>query len=251
MTGEEIFPAFYTVIRHDRVASTNDEAKSLAAAGAAEGMLVWAREQTAGRGRLARQWISRPGNLYASLILRPDVPIATAAQLGFAAALAIGETCLAFAPEAAIAYKWPNDVLLDGKKLAGILMESQATSDGRLAWLVIGMGVNLATYPVNVDRPATAFAATGADVGSEAMLIGLARCFLPWYERWRDGQGFAALREAWLARAQGLGQAIRVALPHDEFTGRFAGLDADGALLLETGSTTRRVSAGDVFPAGP
>ena len=250
MTGPDPFPAFYTVIHHDCIASTNDEAKTLAASGAGEGALVWAREQTAGRGRLGRQWVSRPGNLYASLIVRPEVRVAVAAQLGFAAALAVGEACLEFAPDAAIAYKWPNDVLLNGKKLAGILLESQSSSDGSLAWLVIGMGINLATYPTNTDRPATALAAAGADVGAAAMLAALSRRFLSRYEQWRGPNGFAALRTAWLARAHGLGHTIRVSLPHSSLTGNFAGLDTDGALLLETGTTTSRITAGEVFPVG-
>ncbi len=250
MTGPEPFPAFYTVIHHDRIASTNDEAKALAESGAGEGTLVWAREQTAGRGRLGRQWVSRPGNLYVSLIVRPRVHVAAAAQLGFAAALAVGEACLEFAPAAAIAYKWPNDVLLNGKKLAGILLESQTSSDGNLAWLVIGMGINLATYPTNTDRPATALAVTGADVDPEAMLVALSRRFLSWYERWQGADSFAALRTAWLARAHGLGHTIRVSLPQSSLTGNFVDLDTDGALLLESGSTKSRITAGEVFPVG-
>lgn len=242
-------PAFYHLIPRTRIASTSDEAKSLAQAGAAEGTLVWALEQTQGHGRHGRPWASPPGNLYASLILKPNVNVAIAAQLGFAATLAVGDACIEAAPGAAITLKWPNDVLLAGRKTAGILLESQAHPDGRLAWLVLGIGINLVTYPVNADYPATALSATGADMMPAAMLAVLARRFVYWYEQWRGGQGFATLRTAWLARAQGIGQPIRVRLPKTELHGIFVGLDEDGALLLETAGTRRRIAAGEVFPA--
>lgn len=242
-------PGFYRLISHARLASTSDEAKALASNGAAAGTLIWALEQSQGHGRQGRAWASPPGNLYASLILRPKVPAAVAAQLSFAAALAVGEACRDVAPQAAIAFKWPNDVLMGGRKLAGILLESEAKPGGGIAWLVIGIGINLVTYPVNAGYPATALSASGADVSAEAMLAALAARFLAWYERWDEGRGFAAVRAAWLARAQGVGEAIRVRLPQEEFSGRFAGLDEDGALLVETKSGRRRVDAGEVFPA--
>ncbi|HLI21472.1 MAG TPA: biotin--[acetyl-CoA-carboxylase] ligase [Stellaceae bacterium] len=242
-------PSFYRLVARERVASTSDEAKDLAAAGAPAGTLVWARAQSAGRGRQGRGWISPAGNFYASLLLRPAVPIAIAAQLGFVAALAVSDACLALAPEAAIALKWPNDVLLDGRKLAGILLESQASAGGALDWLVIGIGINLATYPTDADYRATALSATGADAAPETMLETVAAALLDWYGRWQDGAGFAAIRSAWLARAAGLGQAICVRLPGSTIEGRFAGLDTDGALLLDSAAGRRRIAAGEVFPA--
>lgn len=242
-------PSFFRLVSHERVASTNDEAKALAAAGAPAGTLVWARAQSAGRGRQGRDWVSPAGNLYASLILRPAVPIAVAAQLGFVASLAVGDACLAMAPDATIAFKWPNDVLLSGRKLAGILLESQARAAGALDWLVIGIGINLATYPVDVDYKATALSAAGADAEPATMLATLAAALLDWLGRWRDGAGFAAIRAEWLARAQGLGQPIRVRLPGSTLEGIFAGLDSDGALLLDSAAGRRRIAAGDVFPA--
>jgi BirA family biotin operon repressor/biotin-[acetyl-CoA-carboxylase] ligase len=242
-------PSFYRLVSHERVVSTSDEAKSFAQQGEPAGMLVWARAQTGGRGRQGRNWISPAGNFYASLILRPAVPVATAAQLGFVAALAVADACLALAPNAAISLKWPNDVLLHGRKLAGLLLESQSRSDGMLDWLVLGVGINLATYPVEVEYPATALSATGVDAAAEAMLAALAASFLAGYERWREGAGFATIRTEWLARAQGLGGPIRVRLPGETRAGIFAGLDTDGALLLDTGTGRQRITAGEVFPA--
>ena len=249
MSPDLELPSFYRLLSHARIPSTSDEAKALAADGAAAGTLVWAREQLKGHGRQGRAWASPPGNLYASLILRPRVAVAVAAQLSFVAALAVGEACVDAAPDAAIAFKWPNDVLLAGRKLAGILLESQAKPDGSLAWLVLGIGINLVTYPVDAAYPATALSATGADVTPEAMLAFLATHFLRRYEQWQEGRGFAALREAWLQRAEGRGQALRVRLPQAELAGIFAGLDKDGALLLETSTGNRRIEAGEVFPA--
>ena len=249
MSAPASLPSFYRLVAHERIASTSDEAKRLAGEDAPAGTLVWARVQTAGRGRQGRQWVSPAGNFYASLILRPALPVATAAQLGFVAALAIADACLALAPDAAISLKWPNDVLLNGRKLAGLLLESQSRGDGMLDWLVLGIGINLATYPVEVEYPATALATTGADVDAEAMLGALGASFLAWYERWREGAGFATIRVEWLARAQGLNQPIRVRLPGETRVGMFAGLDSDGALLLDTGTGRQRIAAGEVFPA--
>ncbi|HEY1505540.1 MAG TPA: biotin--[acetyl-CoA-carboxylase] ligase [Stellaceae bacterium] len=249
MSPQATLPSFYRLVGHERIASTSDEAKHLAAEGAPAGTLVWARVQMAGRGRQGRTWISPAGNFYASLILRPSVPIATAAQLGFVAALAVADACTALVPQAPVSLKWPNDVLLARRKLAGLLLESQSRSDGTLDWLVLGIGINLATYPVEVEYPATALAATGADVNAETMLGALAASFLAWYERWREGAGFATIRAEWLARAQGLNQPIRVRLAVGTREGVFAGLDTDGALLLDTGAGRQRIAAGEVFPA--
>jgi BirA family biotin operon repressor/biotin-[acetyl-CoA-carboxylase] ligase len=177
------------------------------------------------------------------------MPVATAAQLSFVAALAVADACLAVAPAATIRLKWPNDVLLGGRKLAGLLLESQSRGDGTLDWLVLGIGINLATYPVEVEYPATALAATGADADAAAMLGAIAASFIAWYEAWREGAGFATIRAEWLARAQGLNQLIRVRLPGETRAGVFAGLDTDGALLLDTGAGRQRIAAGEVFPA--
>ncbi len=249
MSADLDLPPFYRLIRHARIPSTSDEAKALAADGAPEGTLIWAREQSEGHGRHGRVWASPPGNLYVSVVLRPPAPAAVAAQLSFVAALAVGDACLDASPGAPIAFKWPNDVLLAGRKLAGILLEAQSRPDGSLDWLVLGIGVNLVTYPVNAAYRATALSATGADVTSAAMLTLLAEHFLRRYEQWQNGRGFSTLRAAWLERAQGLGQVIRVSLPRTEIAGRFAGLAEDGALLLETSSGTRRIDAGEVFYA--
>ncbi|MGE0420515.1 MAG: biotin--[acetyl-CoA-carboxylase] ligase, partial [Acetobacteraceae bacterium] len=143
---------------------------------------------------------------------------------------------------------WPHDVLVDGAKSAGILLESSGSADGSVAWLVLGCGVNIADAPRLADNPATGLHAAGAEGVSAGGLLGYDdEAFDGWRRRWQNG-GIAPVREAWLARAQGLGEQIRVRLPDGEIHGCFAGMDGEGALLLETGPGVRRtVTAGDVF----
>lgn len=241
-------PPAYRLVVLDRVESTNDEARARAEAGAEDGTLVWAREQTKGRGRQGRTWVSAPGNLFFSLVLRPDRPAQEAAQLGFLAALAVGDAVGSVAPPMEVRYKWPNDVLFGGRKGAGILLESRAGADGGLDWLVLGVGVNVVSFPENTETPATSLRFEGA-AGLEApqVLEAFARHFLSWVDRWLE-EGFDPVRAAWLRHAQGLGEAIRVRLPSETLTGTFRDLDAGGRLLLELpGGETRLVAAGDVY----
>lgn len=243
--------AFFSLIHRDHTGSTNDDAKRLAAEGAAEGTLVWADSQDAGRGRRGRRWESPKGNLYGSIILRPPVPLAQAGQLGFAAALAIAETASELLPPgAAVHCKWPNDVLIDGRKTAGLLLETETKADNTVDWLVLGFGINIASHPDKVEFPATSFAAAGARSDVAAVLTLFSRRFLSWYQNWQR-DGFAPLREAWLARAAGLGQPVTVRLDDRTLTGVFGGLDGGGALLLHSaGQGTdrpQRITAGDVF----
>ncbi|HEX2150504.1 MAG TPA: biotin--[acetyl-CoA-carboxylase] ligase [Stellaceae bacterium] len=243
-------PEGYRLLRYDRIGSTNDEAKALARAGAPEGTLVWAGEQTAGRGRRGRLWLSPPGNLYSSLIMRPAVAPARAAQLGFVAALALAEGVGALCGTALdIRCKWPNDVLVAGRKLAGILLESEIADNDAIDFVVIGTGANLASHPTGVEYPATSLAEQGfAGVTPEQMLQAYVRRFDPWARIWRE-EGFAQIREAWLARAAGLGKDIRVRLERTTLFGRFLDLDEGGSLVIETADGRRRIAAGEVFPA--
>lgn len=238
-------------LRHfETLGSTNDEAKALARAGAPEGTLVWADEQTAGRGRRGRVWLSPPGNLYLSLVLRPEGAPARAAQLGFVAALGLGDALAALAgPAMELRYKWPNDLLVNGRKLAGILLESENAASDRVDFVVAGIGVNIVAAPADAEYPAISLAAEGvAGITPAVLLGGFVRHFEIWAGRWR-ATGFAPVRAAWLARASGLGEPVRVRLERDTLFGRFLDLDADGALVLEGEAGRRRITAGEVFPA--
>ena len=245
-------PPFYRCIHLAQTGSTNDEAKRLAGEGAAEGTLIWADSQTMGRGRRGRLWQSPAGNLYVSIILRPDAAIGRVGQLGFAASLAIAEIASALLSSSrVIQCKWPNDVLIDGRKTAGLLLEMDSRGDGKAAWLVLGIGINVENHPDDTEFPATSLAAAGGKVEVAEVLSLFAQRFHGWYEMWRR-DGFAPLRAAWLRRAAGLGGPITVRLENTTIDGVFSGLDEDGALLLHSaglGAETpaRRITAGDVF----
>jgi BirA family biotin operon repressor/biotin-[acetyl-CoA-carboxylase] ligase len=185
------------------------------------------------------------------LILRPDCPAPRAAQLGFVAALAIGGALRAMLPRLdGLAYKWPNDVLANGRKLAGILLESEMTALDRLAFLIVGVGVNLnASPPQGTEFPATSVAEEyRAELTPAAMLEEFSNYFESWKKRWQS-EGFAPVRADWLAAAGFRGEPIRVRLEAATLRGRFVDIDEQGALLLETAGEHRRVSAGEVFPA--
>ena len=241
-------PQDYTPIALDEVDSTNDEAKARASAGAAEGTVVWARQQRAGRGRRGRAWVSPPGNLYLSVVLRPTCEARCVAQLSFVAALAVLDLVDGPLPGRARC-KWPNDILVDGGKVAGILLESALEPGGRVDWVVLGIGVNLASHPgLEGPVPTTSLVAAGApllapEVALPSLLAALTRRRMDW-----ESQGFEAVRRTWLARAHGLGGPVTVAAGGQTLVGRFKGLDAEGALLLaQAGAAPISIAAGDVY----
>lgn len=249
MTGE-VWPEPFRVISFETLGSTNDELKRLAREGAPEGLTLRADRQTAGRGRRGRSWVSPPGNLYSSILVRPQCSAAAAAQLGFVAALGVAGAIGELAPAIALRCKWPNDLLANGAKVSGILLETETTAGDRPDFVVLGVGVNLVSSPRDTPYPATSLAEEGAaGIAPATMLAVFVRRFAGWLARWR-GEGFAPIRTAWLAMAAGLGEPIRVRLERDTLDGRFLDLDHDGALLLGTAGGSRRIAAGEVFPVG-
>jgi BirA family biotin operon repressor/biotin-[acetyl-CoA-carboxylase] ligase len=242
------WPKGYALKTFDVVDSTNEEAKRLGTAGQAGPIWISATRQTAGRGRRGRTWESPSGNLAATLLLRPGKPAGECAQLSFVAAIATCDMLAGFAPGTELRVKWPNDVLAGGKKIAGILIESASQGSDPPHWLAIGIGVNLATHPEDTTFPATSLARFGvATPRADDALLHLAANFAKWYEVWR-GDGFVAIRDAWLARAAGLGRRIMARLSHEEASGVFEGIDEGGALLLrESSGHLRTIPAGEVF----
>jgi BirA family biotin operon repressor/biotin-[acetyl-CoA-carboxylase] ligase len=248
--GHPRLPPGYRLLCYDSIGSTNDEAKHLARDGVAEGTFVWALEQTAGRGRRGRVWVSPRGNLYFSLILRPDCLVGSAAQLGFVEALAVGDALRAILPRIELlTYKWPNDVLLNGRKIAGVLLESETMGSEKLSFVVVGVGVNLIASPQGTEFPATSIMEEGlGEVMPEVMLEEFAAHFQLWFARWR-AEGFAPVRAAWSAAAAiPRGEPIRVRLESRALCGRFLDLDHEGNLLLDCAGECRRIAAGEVFP---
>ena len=233
---------------YDELDSTNAEARRRAEAGAGGPVWITALRQTAGHGRRGRPWTTSTGNLAATLLLTTDKPAAEAAQLSFVAALAasdLAQTCLG--PGAA-RLKWPNDVMIHGRKAVGILVESGSRPDGRL-WLAVGIGINLAHAPTDVERPATAFAdhMAGPPPAPADALEVLATRFEHWRKLWQ-AEGFAPIARGWTEVAQGLGETCVARLPNQTHTGIAEGLDLDGALRLRLDDgAVLRITAGDVF----
>ena len=248
--NDPTLPPAYRLIALESVDSTNEEAKRRAREGAEDGTLIWALEQTAGKGRSGRTWTSPQGNLYLSMVLRPDCSPAEAAQLSFVAAIGLGDAVGSVAPPMVeVRYKWPNDVLFNDRKGAGILLESQIAADGGLDWLVLGCGVNIRSYPDGGEPAATSlhFEGAPARLDSVVVLEAFGRHFLSWVNRWLE-DGFEPIRKRWLTHAKGIGEAIEVRLPKETLHGRFADLDDGGALLLELESgERRRIAAGEVY----
>jgi BirA family biotin operon repressor/biotin-[acetyl-CoA-carboxylase] ligase len=242
------------VLKFATLDSTNAEAKRLAEAGERGPLWIMAERQTSGRGRRGRAWSSGAGDLSATLLFACERPPAEAAQLGFVAALAVAETFDAFVPSALVAIKWPNDVLIDGRKAAGILVESGPHRGGGL-WVAAGCGLNLAQSPQDVERPATSAAehlggGLTATPGPDTALAVLARAFDERLEAW-ETYGFGAIADAWTARAAGLNRPCVARLDGETIEGVAEGLEPDGALRLRLASgAIRRITAGDVFPSG-
>lgn len=240
-----------TVYRHialDKVTSTNDEAMARLRAGEPGDFVVTAREQSGGRGRQGRVWTSPPGNLYMSLALRDPAPAALAPQLGFVAGVALADVLRArLDGDVRLKLKWPNDVLFDGAKLAGMLLESSMLPGGGLG-CVVGIGINCRSHPDGLAYPATSLDAAGArNADPASILADFTRRFDIQMREWNDGSGFAAVRRAWLSMAAGLGQPIGITTPRRGLDGIFRDLDATGRLLLDTAGGTVAVEAGDVF----
>ncbi len=183
-------------LRHfHEIDSTNEEAARLARAGAEGPLWLIADRQTKGRGRRGREWLSPTGNLFATLLIRPARPVAQCAQLSFVAALSVADLVGHHVPGADVKVKWPNDVLAEEKKIAGILLESAGTDGARPDWLVLGFGVNLVWHPIYTEFPATSLAELGANPPAARDALGsLAAAWSRWYELWLE-RGFEPIRD--------------------------------------------------------
>ena len=242
--------AAYRTVFFESLGSTNDESMSRLRTGDAGGVFIVAGSQTGGRGRHGRRWTSPPGNLYASLGLLDPAPLALAPQLGFVAGVALISALRALLGDGPrLALKWPNDVLLDGAKLAGILLESAILPSGGLA-CVAGFGVNCASHPDGLPYPATDLTMAGAFRTPEVVLAALSKAFAASFTRWDHGANFAAIRSDWLGFAGGLGDTINVASPSGTVSGHFGGLGPGGHLLVDTVHGRVTIDAGDVFLPG-
>ena len=244
-------PKGYQLRHLAEVDSTNEEARRMAAAHETVPTWIMADKQTAGRGRRGRVWQSPSGNLMTTLYLPIGLDAVKAGQLAFVAGLALERTVSTFLGSAAQAsLKWPNDVLIDGKKASGILLES-AMRDSKIDWLAIGLGLNLAHHPDDTPYPATSLAAyMETPPGNLAAVQLLAKAFDEVFRQWRNG-GFGPILQAWRAVAHGLGRPIVARLENEQFEGIFKDIDEKGALVLEKAAgEILTIDAGDVFFPG-
>lgn len=242
----------YHLLSYDLLDSTNEEAKRLAGGGASHGAVIWAKRQTAGRGRMGREWVSAEGNLFVSILLAPDCSLETCSQLSFVAAVAVAETLSGIVgADTDIACKWPNDVLLNGKKVGGILLESFTMPNAlgiEKRWVVVGVGINVDSFPEHVMFPATCLRDAGVEIISAKIVLSrFISNFIDAYDAW-VATGFKPLQQRWMARAYRLGHAVEVIVGDQQIDGLFDGIDGAGRLLVraESGAITG-YSAGDVF----
>jgi BirA family biotin operon repressor/biotin-[acetyl-CoA-carboxylase] ligase len=238
----------FQVRQFETIDSTNDAALESARSGGLGKSWFVARAQTNGRGRHGRTWASPPGNLYASLLLIDAAPIELVSQLGFVAGVALVRALRPLvAEDTRLKLKWPNDVIFDGAKLAGILLEGANLATGGFA-SVIGIGVNCSSYPRDLAYPATALCETSATAYMpQDVFARLSGEIAHWLRVFAAGKGFAAIRGEWLALASGLGQAIKIKTPARHFEGRFQTIDATGRLLLQSETGVIAIDAGDVI----
>ena len=244
-------PVAAPILILDDVDSTNAEARRRAEAGQTGPLWIVARRQSAGRGRRGREWVSETGNLAATLLTTTRKGPAEAAQVTFVAALAVADLLCTFVPAPLVTIKWPNDVMIDADKAAGILVES-GTHQAGVLWLAVGIGVNLAHAPGGTERPATAIGGhlkgevSAAPSAEQAAQI-LAESFAIWFDRW-ETLGFPPVRDAWIERCRGLDGPCTARLGHETVSGVADGVEADGALRLKLADgSLRLISAGDVF----
>lgn len=247
MLGDFARAAGYRLIIRDEVGSTMEEARRALHQGDPGLLWIVARSQNSGRGRHGRQWASPPGNLYASLLLLNPCEPALAPQLGFVTGLALHDAAARVTGLTAprLALKWPNDLLVDGAKCSGLLLEGESGA-GQFA-VIAGLGVNIASCAQGTPYPASFLRAHAPDVTIEAVLEALAEAWAQRFAIWCRPGGFGPIREAWLERAAFLGETITIRPPSGAVTGVFVGLDPGGRLLLETSTGTQTFDAGDLF----
>jgi BirA family biotin operon repressor/biotin-[acetyl-CoA-carboxylase] ligase len=249
----------YRLEAHETVGSTNTLALERAREGDPGRLWIVSKRQESGRGRRGRTWETPQGNLAATLLLTGTGELKLAATLGFVAGLALSDALAAVVPHGRIGIgvdgggknasrfelKWPNDVLAEGAKLAGILLESALTPGGYA--LAIGIGVNVVAYPEGLPYPATSLAALGAGADAETLFVALSDAWTANARDWDDGRGLARIRNRWLARAAGLGSDVAVRVDGNVVRGVFETIDDDCRFVIRArDGQTLRIAAGDV-----
>jgi BirA family biotin operon repressor/biotin-[acetyl-CoA-carboxylase] ligase len=245
--GPRAASAGYRLAAFERIGSTNAEALARARAGERGPLWFVTSEQTAGRGRRHRPWIAPRGNLACSILEMMDVSPSVAATLGFAAGLALEAGLRSTASDKMeFVLKWPNDVLVGGNKLAGILLEADAIED-RLA-VVVGIGINVVAAPERTPTPATSLRMLAIDVNAGQLFAALSDAWIEFRGIWDEGRGFAEIRQRWLQRAAGLGRPVSIVSGGSTATGIFETIDETGCMIVRNSDGRRLpISAGEVY----
>jgi BirA family transcriptional regulator, biotin operon repressor / biotin---[acetyl-CoA-carboxylase] ligase len=255
--GPRATSAGYRLAAFDQAGSTNTEAMARARDGDRGSIWCVTTEQTAGKGRRQRAWIAPRGNLASSVLEIMDVSPAVAATMGFAFGLA-HETALrrvsveanlrlAGSDQLNYLLKWPNDILVRGQKLCGLLLEAEAVAGGRLA-VVAGIGTNVVAAPEGTPTPATSLAALGVHISAEELFAALSDAWVEFYGIWDNGRGFAEIRKAWLERAFGVGERVAIQNGNMTIEGIFDTIDEAGCLIVRTADGRRMpIAAGEVY----
>lgn len=242
----------YHLLSFDSLDSTNEEAKRLARSGGGHGAVIWAKKQSEGKGRLGRVWLSSEGNLFVSILLKPQRDITELAQLSFVAAVAVLDSISPLLPDGSVLKtKWPNDIVLSGRKLGGVLLESFRTDTCDYPWVAVGVGINIDSYPPRTEFPATCLKEAGVElVSAKIVLSRFIHHFIERYDDWNN-KGFAVIRKDWLLAAWNLKEKIFARLSDSEIEGIFEGIDINGSLILKLDSGKKQtILAADVYAAG-
>jgi BirA family biotin operon repressor/biotin-[acetyl-CoA-carboxylase] ligase len=258
--GPKARVAGYRLVEYETIGSTNTEALAWAALGDPGMLWVVSEEQSAGHGRRGSRWQTPRGNLAASLLILRSRESSPPASMGFVAGLALDQAVRTVAPDLAlttvldgmaagcdrVTLKWPNDVLFDGAKVAGILLEAATLADGRQS-VVVGIGVNVRHAPSGISYPVTSLAACGAAVDAQTLFTALSESWVEQFGLWNDGNGFAAVRSRWLERAAGLGRPIAVKVGAEVYRGTFETIDGEGRMIVRAGDgSSHAITAGEV-----
>lgn len=244
--GDAAGAAGFSLVSLDSVDSTNRLALDLAQQAGANRTWVLSAEQRAGKGRSGREWVSPRGNLYASLLLVAPCPVEDSPKLGFVAGVAVAEVIRAMGAPGNVNLKWPNDLMVDGAKLAGILLEGRAISADRQA-VAIGIGINVESAPEIPGRRTTSLVGLGLKTDRREVFRLLSEKMAATLKTFAGGAGFYTIRDSWSRLSFPPGTAMTVKLPLGERAGRFAGIDERGRLMLDMAGGLVHVEAGDVF----
>ena len=237
----------YRLIEYDEIGSTNAAALEYSQRFDTGKLWITAKKQLLGKGSRGRSWVSEPGNLYTSLLLLIDAAPEKLATLSFVTSIALFETLANFVPKDKLALKWPNDILLNEKKVSGILLENHVSKPPYSA-VIIGIGVNCQSNPADTRYAATHLAAFGQSVDPAQIFDILAVEMDQWLNLWDDGNNFSLIRRHWLDRAAGIGEKIIVKMPQRHIEGIFEDIDLGGRLILKTaGGLHHTISVADIF----